>query len=93
MPQDAATTKEREMKWNQYLKADGTITNWREEPDSATDREIFSLSPLRRCWMVGEKMEHRSLGMIECIRCERVENEDQDGEWDGPSFIGDFVRT
>jgi hypothetical protein len=81
------------MNWNKYLRVDGTITEWREGPESSTDREVYCLLPLRRMWKRGEILDHKRLGRVECISCSRAENEDQCADWGGPSFIGEFCKV
>ena len=84
------TQKEKTMK--KYLRKDGTLTGWIESPESDTDREVFTLSPLTRKYQPGEVLDHRRFGRMECVSCERLVNEDQCGDWGGPSFLGYFVR-
>jgi hypothetical protein len=79
------------MNYKKYLKTDGTMTGWMTSPENDTDREIFTLAPLARRYVPGESMEHKKYGRLECVQCERIENDDQCGEWDGPSFLGHFV--
>jgi hypothetical protein len=80
------------MSYKQYLRNDGTLTSWLQSPESDTDREIYTLSPLRRKYKSGEMLNHK-LGKLECISCERIVNDDECGGWGGPSFIGNFVRS
>lgn len=77
--------------YKKYLRADGTKTGWLKEPENNTDRRLFTLGPLTRKFKCGETFNHANLGMLHCVTCTRVVNEDQCGEWDGPSFIGEFV--
>lgn len=79
------------MSYKKYLRKDGTVTGWLESPQSDTDREVYMLSPLTRKYMSGEMLDHSRLGKLECVSCEKILNEDQCGEWGGPSFIGEFV--
>lgn len=80
------------MAYSRYLRQDGSKTGWLEQPENETDKRIYSLSPLRRKYDVGETMEHRQLGVVECVSCERLINSDQCGNWTGPSYIAEFVR-
>jgi hypothetical protein len=81
------------MSYKKYLRTDGTMTGWITEPESDTDREVYTLLPMRRAYKRGETIGHIKLGVIECVKCERLINEDQCGEWNGPSFIGEFVSV
>lgn len=77
--------------YKKYLRTDGTMTDWIISPENDTDREIFILSPLTRRYATDENVKHLKYGLIKCVKCELLENEDQCGDWDGPSFIGYFI--
>lgn len=78
--------------YKKYLRVDGTITGWIPQPESATDREVLSLAPLARRYEPGETLAHVRYGLLTSIACSTLANDDQFGDWDGPSFIGQFVR-